>query len=56
MEGLTLKFKPHKTCKKPLLYKKGKFEQICAGRKFIYLQNASVTAHLKHGLMLVRIV
>jgi len=25
------------------MYKKGKFDQTCAGRKFIYLQNASVT-------------
>ena len=39
VEGLKLNFKPHKTFKKPSLYKKVKFDQIRAGRKFIYCQN-----------------
>ena len=39
-EGLKLKFGSHRTFKKPLLFKKVKFDQISAGIKFFYCQMA----------------
>ena len=49
VEGLKLNLKSHKSFKTSI---KMKFNQICAGRKFIYRQNTSVTTCAKHGLML----
>ena len=48
VEGLKWNFKPRKTFKKPSLFKKVKFDQIRAGRKFNYRQNASVSTRAKH--------